>query len=129
MAGCPDLRDFWRSPIRFAVSAIVLLAVGVAFFQLQRFFEPASIGRQERTAGQESALSVDAISARHRAMVEEQLRGRDITDERVLAAMLRVPRHEFVPAQEQNGDGATLAYVQMTLSCVKCHKYLRKSEQ
>lgn len=30
-------------------------------------------------------------------------------------------------AKEKNGDGATLAYVQMTLSCVKCHKYLRKS--
>lgn len=29
-------------------------------------------------------------------MVEEQLRGRDITDEAVLAAMLKVPRHEFV---------------------------------
>ncbi len=30
-------------------------------------------------------------------MVEEQLRGRDITDERVLAAMERVPRELFVP--------------------------------
>lgn len=30
-------------------------------------------------------------------------------------------------AEEKNGDGAALAYVQMTLSCVKCHKYLRKS--
>ena len=29
-------------------------------------------------------------------MVEEQLRGRGITDERVLAAMRRVPRHRFV---------------------------------
>lgn len=29
-------------------------------------------------------------------MVEEQLRGRDITDEAVLAAMLKVHRHEFV---------------------------------
>lgn len=28
-------------------------------------------------------------------------------------------------ADDKNGDGATLAYVQMTLSCVKCHKYLR----
>lgn len=28
-------------------------------------------------------------------------------------------------AEDKNGDGATLAYVQMTLSCVKCHKYLR----
>jgi protein-L-isoaspartate(D-aspartate) O-methyltransferase len=30
-------------------------------------------------------------------MVEGQLRGRDIRNERVLAAMGRVPRHEFVP--------------------------------
>jgi protein-L-isoaspartate(D-aspartate) O-methyltransferase len=30
-------------------------------------------------------------------MVETQLRGRGIHDERVLDAMLRVPRHEFVP--------------------------------
>ncbi len=29
-------------------------------------------------------------------MVADQLRGRDITDSRVLAAMARVPRHEFV---------------------------------
>lgn len=28
-------------------------------------------------------------------------------------------------AEEKSGDGTTLAYVQMTLSCVKCHKYLR----
>ena len=32
---------------------------------------------------------------RHR-MVEQQLRGRGITDERVLAAMARVPRHRFL---------------------------------
>jgi protein-L-isoaspartate(D-aspartate) O-methyltransferase len=31
-------------------------------------------------------------------MVAEQLRARDISDPRVLAAMGRVPRHEFVPA-------------------------------
>jgi protein-L-isoaspartate(D-aspartate) O-methyltransferase len=30
-------------------------------------------------------------------MVEKQLRGRDITNEDVLAAMLKVARHEFVP--------------------------------
>jgi protein-L-isoaspartate(D-aspartate) O-methyltransferase len=35
-------------------------------------------------------------------MVEEQLRGRDITDERVLAAMRRVPRHAFVPARARS---------------------------
>lgn len=30
-------------------------------------------------------------------MVARQLKGRDITDERVLAAMTKVPRHRFVP--------------------------------
>lgn len=32
-------------------------------------------------------------------MVADQLASRDISDERVLAAMRRVPRHEFVPEQ------------------------------
>jgi protein-L-isoaspartate(D-aspartate) O-methyltransferase len=43
-------------------------------------------------------------------MVELQLRGRDITDERVLAAMLRVPRELFVPKElrERAYDDAAL---------------------
>jgi hypothetical protein len=32
-------------------------------------------------------------------------------------------------ADEKNLDGATLAYVQMTMNCVKCHKYVRKVSQ
>ena len=44
---------------------------------------------------------------RRREMVERQLRKRGIRDERVLAAMLSVPRHEFIPAgfaSEAYGD-------------------------
>jgi protein-L-isoaspartate(D-aspartate) O-methyltransferase len=37
------------------------------------------------------------------AMVEEQIRRRGIKDERVLGAMRRVPRHEFVSMELQNG--------------------------
>ena len=36
-----------------------------------------------------------------RQMIERQLRGRDIEDERVLEAMARVPRELFVPAGER----------------------------
>ena len=36
-------------------------------------------------------------AAERRRMVDQQLRGRDITDPRVLAAMEKVPRHLFVP--------------------------------
>jgi protein-L-isoaspartate(D-aspartate) O-methyltransferase len=52
-------------------------------------------------------------------MVETQLRSRGLADERVLAAMLHVPRHEFVPAQNREqayedhplpiGEGQTIS--------------------
>ncbi|HET9407151.1 MAG TPA: protein-L-isoaspartate(D-aspartate) O-methyltransferase [Candidatus Sulfotelmatobacter sp.] len=38
----------------------------------------------------------DPYADQRRAMVQTQLRDRGITDDRVLAAMLRVPRHEFI---------------------------------
>lgn len=46
-----------------------------------------------------SAAESDFTEARRR-MVEEQIKapGRDITNQKVLQAMLTVPRHEFVPA-------------------------------
>jgi protein-L-isoaspartate(D-aspartate) O-methyltransferase len=43
--------------------------------------------------------SVDLFLAQRRNMVESQLRARGIRDERVLAAMSHVPRHEFVPVE------------------------------
>jgi len=41
----------------------------------------------------------DALTQARERMVEAQLRARGIRDERVLQAMMRVPRHEFVPAE------------------------------
>ena len=46
----------------------------------------------------ENAADLQAKADR-RTMVERQLRGRDITDARVLEAMQRVPRHQFVPSE------------------------------
>jgi len=44
--------------------------------------------------------ALESTVARNRlAMVQAQLAGRDITDERVLKAMRRVPRHLFVPEE------------------------------
>ncbi len=44
-----------------------------------------------------SPASNDPYSSPRQQMVQMQLRLRGIADERVLAAMLRVPRHEFAP--------------------------------
>lgn len=43
-------------------------------------------------------LSENQLLAAKQRMIEQHLRARGITDERVLAAMERVPREEFVPA-------------------------------
>ena len=43
-------------------------------------------------------MNFDTLRAR---MVEEQLKARGITDERLLAAFRRIPRHRFVPAEFQ----------------------------
>ena len=51
------------------------------------------------------ASRIEEFTHMRERMVREQLQGRDITDAHVLAAMLKVPRHEFVPAK-----GAALAY-------------------
>jgi protein-L-isoaspartate(D-aspartate) O-methyltransferase len=59
--------------------------------------EPTST-RQPGTGGPTSALSStpDPFLGERQRMVDVQMRRRDITDERVLAAMESVPRHEFV---------------------------------
>jgi protein-L-isoaspartate(D-aspartate) O-methyltransferase len=46
-------------------------------------------------------VSPDDFAAARRRMVEEQLRGRDICDERVLTAMERVPRELFVAEEHR----------------------------
>src|SRR6476646_11887959 len=63
-------------------------------------------------------VSPDPSELRGR-MVEQQLRGRDVVDERVLAAMERVPRELFVPERLQRrayeaaalpiGEGQTIS--------------------
>ncbi|HWG48860.1 MAG TPA: protein-L-isoaspartate(D-aspartate) O-methyltransferase [Candidatus Acidoferrales bacterium] len=45
-------------------------------------------------------MTDEPFAAERRAMVEEQLRRRGIHDERLLEAMRRIPRHEFVSAEQ-----------------------------
>jgi protein-L-isoaspartate(D-aspartate) O-methyltransferase len=53
----------------------------------------------EAAVPQKPAAAADPFEARRARMIEVQLRGRDIRDERVLDAMRRVPRHLFVPPE------------------------------
>ena len=53
-----------------------------------------ALGCETTATSEQAAASRDVA---RRQMVEEQLSGRDIKDPRVLEAMRKVPRHEFVP--------------------------------
>jgi len=75
-----------------------ILLLGLCFMAFWwNFFEEADQS-VETTQGDVADKSDPFLAARRR-MVEEQLRARDITDHRVLAAMARVPRHQFVPRE------------------------------
>lgn len=61
----------------------------------------------------------ESFARQRQAMVLEQLAPRGITDTRVLAAMARVPREEFVPPQEREAaycDGALPIGREQTIS-------------
>ena len=55
--------------------------------------------------------NIDKFFQKRVQMVETQLKARDITDQRVLDAMLKVERHKFVPKEYQH-----LAYIDEPLS-------------
>jgi protein-L-isoaspartate(D-aspartate) O-methyltransferase len=64
--------------------------------------------RAERGIAPAPSITADEFAKWRRRMVDEQLKARGITDERVLAAMLKVPRHRFVPddfQREAYSDG------------------------
>lgn len=59
---------------------------------------PAKASEPARVADeQEETAAESAFSQQRRTMIEKDLRGRDITDPKVLRAMGEVPRHRFVP--------------------------------
>ena len=64
----------------------------------RRFFSTPLVGGNG-SRRDSVAVTLEWAEEKRRAMVETQLRGRGIRDERVLEAMGQVPRHEFVPAE------------------------------
>lgn len=61
---------------------------------------PFSTNPWVKTGG--AGEDADDFAARREAMVQKQIENRGIEDARVLAAMRRVPRHEFVPSVDRD---------------------------
>jgi len=85
--------------LRFALPVTLGLAL-TASLLLPACPEPPAAGNRPVKASpvvQQEGWDDAAAAAARRAMVERQLRSRDITDTRVLQVMGRVPRHRFLP--------------------------------
>src|SRR6266536_1197116 len=92
------------APIRFSSSRAVPGTL--------RFAGPCRTKPANSVGPRRDELMIDFAEAR-RTMVEGQVRTYDVTDLRVLAAMLEVPREHFVPDEKQ-----ALAYADGDLSLV-----------
>jgi protein-L-isoaspartate(D-aspartate) O-methyltransferase len=69
---------------------------------IQRTIELLRAGALALFCAHDGVAAEDAVLARLRMeMVADQIAGRGISNEAVLAAMRKVPRHEFVPAPER----------------------------
>ena len=73
------------------------------------------------------AENADAMSQFSR--IEEFVRGRDETYRHHLQNFEHASRQLARQARAENIEGATLAYMELTLSCVKCHEHLRDRER
>ena len=71
--------------------------------RVQRVWQSLAIAALTATACGQRPVASSEFAATRQRMVQRQLRERGIKDERVLAAMGKVPREEFVPADER-GD-------------------------
>src|SRR5207302_4849058 len=67
------------------------------YFRMRRISQCLLAVVLAATGCHQKVNSPSEFAAERQRMVEEQLKPRDIHDERVLAAMAKVPREEFVP--------------------------------
>ncbi|MDJ0689291.1 MAG: protein-L-isoaspartate(D-aspartate) O-methyltransferase [Xenococcaceae cyanobacterium MO_188.B32] len=79
----------------FNLASIALLSCCVLLMCMSSYGAELS-PNPARIQSQSSNSTIEQFEQQRRQMVEYQLRGRGIKDERVLAAMSQVPRHQFV---------------------------------
>ncbi|HWB14383.1 MAG TPA: hypothetical protein VG826_34475 [Pirellulales bacterium] len=71
-----------------------------------------------------NAKSMNALSS-----IEEFVRGRSEAYTHQLKAFDHATKELMRCCEAENLDGATLAYMELTLSCVNCHKHLRNRKE
>ena len=76
-------------------------ALGAILWEMRSVAQFLILVAAAATGCGQTAAPVFDFAAQRQRMVERQLKARDIKDERVLGTMAKVPREEFVPADER----------------------------
>jgi len=84
----------------------------------QKVLEGLAVDDMEMVAKHSQELALLSHAANWQVMQTEDYLNHSLEFRRAANAVTKA-------AREKNVDGATLAYVSMTMSCVKCHKYVR----
>jgi hypothetical protein len=88
----------------------------------QRALEGVAVGNYDQVAKNGEELILISKSAEWRVIDRPQYELFSNEFRRRVESLIQA-------AKERNTDGAALAYVEVTLSCVKCHKYIREERQ
>jgi hypothetical protein len=129
--------------IRVFVCAVLTLLIAVLILRAedkQAEKKPASFWMKKKFEYAEKVLEGIAkadfpeIEANARSMsalssIEEFVRGRDETYAHHFKAFDHATKALMRHSQDENLDGAALAYMELTLSCVNCHKHLRDRKE
>ena len=76
-----------------------------------------------------AAIEKNARSMNELTQIEKWIRGNTPEYKRHVAAFQAANKGLIQMAQDKNIDGATLAYLQLTMSCVQCHKLVRDADK
>jgi protein-L-isoaspartate(D-aspartate) O-methyltransferase len=80
----------------------LLRVCGALYFRMKQISQWLLVVVLAATGCRQKVTSTSEFAAERQKMVQEQLKPRGIHDERVLAAMAKVPREEFVPENLRN---------------------------
>ncbi len=110
-----------------------------SFSQADKKFSAKEAMRQKLICSQEALVGItladyDRIAKNAKKLVELSNKtnwySRQVPEYELFLNEFRRNAQDLVSASEQkNLDAATLAYVQITFSCVSCHKFIRMSSE
>lgn len=94
----------WQRGALLGIAILAVVGVGLWGWRVSESPPQRSVEESGTTSGRGPSEGIGedpALLKARRGMIEDDLRGRDITDARVLEVMGRVPRHRFVPEDLQ----------------------------